>query len=181
MNAIKREKQYIRKLRPAAAKGDLLAWNNIAAAYRILESFPLSARWYRKTAEAGNGNAMVDWGYCLQHAVGVKRNDRAAELMYRSAIACQSITDFAREEAMYHLAVLLLGKPKPNRREAKKLLLDASADGDYPEAETFLLSLNSSEPMTICICRRHLRPRLAKRHCPVHGPREVRCHPSIVV
>ena len=116
-----------------------------------------------------------------QHAVGVKRNDRAAELMYRSAITCQSITDFAREEAMYHLAVLLLGKPKPNRREAKKLLLDASADGDYPEAETFLLSLNSSEPMTICICRRHLRPRLAKRHCPVHGPREVRCHPSIVV
>ena len=71
MNTIEREKQYIRKLRPAAARGDLLAWNNIAAAYRILENFPLSARWYRKTAEAGNGNAMVDWGYCLQHAIGI--------------------------------------------------------------------------------------------------------------
>lgn len=181
MNVIELEKQYIRKLRPAAAKGDLLAWSNIAAAYRILEKFPLSARWYRKTAEAGFGDAMVDWGYCLQHAVGVKGDEPAAELMYRSAITSQSITDFGREEAMYHLAVLLLEKQKPYRREAKKLLLDASADGDYPEAETLLQSFNSSEPMTICICRRHLRPRLAKRHCPVHGPREVRYHPSIVI
>ncbi len=174
MNAIEREYQYIRTMRPAAAKGDVIAMYNIAAAYRILEKFPLSARWYKKAAGAGDGNAMVDWGYCLQHGVGVKKDELAAESMYRSAITSRLITDYSREEARYNLAVLLLGKPTPARREVRRLLRDASADGDYPEAEALLRSFNTFNPMTTCICRRYLRPRLAKRHCPVHGPRGVR-------
>ena len=86
-----------------AARGDSVATSNVAAAYRILGNFRLAARWYKRAAEQGDGEAMVDWGYCVQHGVGVRRNERSAERAYRSAIACQRITDFSREEAMYHL------------------------------------------------------------------------------
>jgi len=72
---------------------------------------------------------------------------------------------------MYHLAVVLLGTPSASsRRAAAKLLRVANADGDYPQAEALLLVVRSANIWNVCICRRNLRPRLAKRHCPLHGP-----------
>lgn len=144
--------------------------SNIAASYRILGNFRLSARWYKKAAEQGDGDAMTDWGYCLQHGVGVRRDETAAECIYRRAIASELITDSGREEAMYHLAIILLGRQSSSaRRAAANLLRNANADGDYPQAETLLLLGGSVDVETVCICRRNLRPRLAKKHCPLHG------------
>ena len=146
--------------------------SNVAAAYRILGNFRLAARWYKRAAEQGDGDAMTDWGYCLQHGVGIRKDERAAERAYRSAIASKWITDYAREEAMYHLAVLLLSrKSAAARRAAAKLLRVANADGDYPQAQALRRIVRSADVRNVCICRRHLRPRLAKRHCPLHGPR----------
>ena len=53
--------------------------SNVAAAYRILENFRLAARWYRKASEQCNGDALTEWGYCLQHGVGVRKDYKAAE------------------------------------------------------------------------------------------------------
>ena len=145
--------------------------SNTAAAYRILGNFRLAARWYKRASEKGDGDAMTDWGYCLQHGVGVRRDEEMAERVYRSAIACKWITDFSREEAMYHLAVLLIGRQSASsRRAAARLLSAADADGDYPQAEALLRTVGSADVREICICRRHLRPRLARRQCPLHGP-----------
>ena len=172
MTALDRENLYIRKWRPIAVRGDSIAMSNVAAAYRILGNNRLAARWFRRAAEQGDGDAMTDWGYCLQHSVGVQRDERSAERVYRSAIACKWITDFSREEAMYHLAVLLLGRQSASsRRAAARLLRDANADGDYPQAQALLRVVRSADVRNVCICRRHLRPRLARRHCPLHGPR----------
>jgi TPR repeat protein len=171
MNALDRENQYLHKWRPIAVRGDSSAMSNVAAAYRILGNFRLAARWYKRAAEQGDGDAMTDRAYCLQHGVGVRRNKRSAERAYRSAIACKWITDFGREEAMYHLAVLLLGRlSASSRRAAARLLRIANADGDYPQAQSLLRSVRSADARNVCICRRHLRPRLARRHCPLHGP-----------
>lgn len=171
MNALERESRYIRKWRPLASRGDSSAMSNVAAAYRILEKFTLAARWYQRAAEKGDGDAMTEWGYCLQHGLGVRRDEKSAERVYRSAIASKWITDFCREEAMYHLALLLIGRrTAASRRAATRLLRDANADGDYPQAQALLRILGSKDIRDICICRRHLRPRLAKRHCPLHGP-----------
>ena len=143
--------------------------SNVVAAYRILGRFRLAARWYKSASERGDGDALVDWGYCLQRGIGIPKDDRAAEQAYRAAIDSKAITDYSREEAMYHLAVLLLNKRSaPSRRAAARLLRLASADGDYPQAEALLRVVNSAHE--VCVCRRHLRPRLARRHCPVHGP-----------
>ncbi len=171
MNAPDRERRYIRKWRPIAIGGDSIAMSNVAAAYRILGKFRLAARWYKRAAEKGDGDAMTEWGYCLQHGVGVRRNEKLAERVYRSAIVCKWITDFSREESMYHLAVLLLGRRSASaRRAAARLLRVANADGDYPQAQALLRIVRSAEVRDVCICRRHLRPRLARRHCPLHGP-----------
>jgi TPR repeat protein len=172
MSALDREKRYIRKWRPKAVRGDGMAMSNIAAAYRILENFRLAARWYRRASERRDGDALTEWGYCLQHGVGTRKDARAAERAYRAAIRSKWMTDYCREEAMYHLAVLLLGRrTASSRRAAVRLLRLASADGDYPQAEVLLQMVLSADLRGVCVCRRHLRPRLAQRHCPVHGPR----------
>jgi TPR repeat protein len=171
MSVLVREKHYIRKWRPKAVRGDAAAMSNVAAAYRILEEFGLAARWYERAAAQGDGDALTDWGYCLQHGVGTGKDERAAERAYRAAIDSKSITDYCREEAMYHLAVILFGRRSTSsRRAAAALLRIASADGDYSQAEELLQIVNSAEVPKVCSCRRHLRPRLAQRHCPLHGP-----------
>ncbi len=171
MTALDREKHYIRKWRLKAVRGDSIAMSNVAAAHRILGNLNLAARWYRRASERRDGDALTEWGYCLQHGVGIRKNDKAAERAYRAAIVSKWITDYWREEAMYHLAVLLLGRRSASsRRAAARLLRIASADGDYPQAEALLQSVKSRNLCAVCVCRRHLRPRLARRHCPVHGP-----------
>lgn len=173
MNARDREMQYIRKWRSKAIRGDSDAMSNVAAAYRILEKFKLSARWYRRASECGDGDALTEWGYCLQHGIGVRKDSRAAERAYRAAVRSGWITDYCREEAMYHLAVLLLGKrSRSSRHAAAELLRVASADGDYPQAEALLQGVKFAGVQDFCNCRRHLRPRLARRHCPLHGPQK---------
>jgi len=148
-----------------------MAMSNVAAAYRILEKFRIAARWNKRAAEKGDGDAMTDWAYCLQHGVGVRRDEKSAEQIYRHAISSKSITDFGREESMYHLATLLLGRRSASsRRAAANLLRVARADGDYPQAQALLRIVGSVDVRDVCICRRGLRPRLAKRHCPLHGP-----------
>ena len=175
MNAHDRENQYIRKWRPFAVRGDNLTMPNVAAAYRILGKLRLAAKWYRRAAERGDGDAMTDWAYCLQHGAGVRRDEASAEQAYRSAIASESITQSSREEAMYYLAVILLGKQSTSsRRAAAKLLRVANTDGDYPQAQTLLEVVTSAAPRNVCTCRRYLRPRLAKRHCRLHGARRGR-------
>lgn len=172
MTARDREKHYLRRWRPKALRGDSIAMSNVAASYRILEKFGLAARWFKRASECGDGDALMDWGYHLHHGVGVRKDELAAERAYRAAIASDCITDYSREEAMYHLAVLLLGRRwASSRRAAAALLRAAAADGDYPQAQALLRDLGSEERRNLCVCRRHLRPRLARRHCPLHSGR----------
>jgi len=159
MTALDREKHYIRKWRGKAVRGDSIAMSNVAAAYRILGNFRLAARWYRRASGQRDGDALTDWGYCLQHGIGIAKDRRAAERAYRAAIESKWITDYCREEAMYHLAVLLLGRRSvSSRRAVATLLRVASADGDYPQAEALLQIMKSADVRGVCVCRRRLRP-----------------------
>ena len=146
MTALDREKHYIRKWRSKAVRGDSIAMSNVAAAYRILGNLRLAARWYKRASEHRDGDALLEWGYCLQHGAGIPKDRRAAERAYWAAIGSDWITDDSREEAMYHLAVLLLGRRSaPCRRAAAGLLRDATADRDYPQAEALLRGVESAD------------------------------------
>ena len=138
---------------------------------QILGKDRLAARWFKRAAEHGDGDALVDWGYCLQNGIGVRKNQRAAEEAFRSAIDSSEITDNSREEAMYYLAILLLRRQSAcSRPAAVRLLRRANMDGDYPQAQVVLRSVGSINFRNVCLCRRHLRSTLAKKSCPLHRP-----------
>jgi uncharacterized protein len=175
MTAIAREMQYLRKWCLKATQGNSMAMSNVAAAYRILGKARLSAHWFKRAAESGDGDALTDWGYCLQHGAGVRKNLPAAERAYRTALRTRSISEYGREEAMYHLAVLLFRRGTAvSRRAAVRLLKRASADGDYPQAVVLLRAIEAEMVPGICVCRRYLRQRLAQRYCPLHTGRKLR-------
>lgn len=164
-----RWRRDIRKWSPQAARGDGTAIYNIGVAYRVLGRARLAAQWFKRAAMAGDGDAMVDFAYCLQHGAGVRRDLALAEKMYRRAIGSYNITEAGREEARYLLAVILLrDRPAASRREARKLLREANVDGDYPVAQRLLDGVVSGREGTACTCRRYLRPGLARVHCPLH-------------
>src|SRR5882762_5473643 len=73
MNALDRENQYIRKWRPKAVRGDSAAMSNLAAAYRILKDFRLAARWYKRAAAHGDGDALTDWGTAFSMVLALER------------------------------------------------------------------------------------------------------------
>lgn len=166
-----RWRRDIRKWRPLAARGDAMAIHNIAVAYRVLGRARLSAQWFKKAAMTGDGDAMVDYAYCLQHGAGVRRDLAQAEEVYRRAVEFDYVTEASREEARYLLSVILLREKSGSpRREAVKLLEAATADGDYPVAQRFLEEVAAGTEGAACTCRRYLRPGLARRYCGLRRP-----------
>src|SRR4051812_22853116 len=73
MGVREREEAYIRRQRRLLPKGDGTAASNIAAAYRILGRHRLAFGWWRKGAARGDGDALLEVGYCYQHGLGVRR------------------------------------------------------------------------------------------------------------
>ena len=149
--------------------GDSIAMSNIAAGYRILGRRSLAFRWWKRGADAGDGDDLLEVAYCYHHGLGVRRNAAAAARAYAGAIGSTAITQFAREEAMYHLAVLLLSTRRTAvvRSRVVKLLARANADGDYPQAAELATAIDSSRG-ALCTCRRGLRPGLGRVHCQRH-------------
>jgi TPR repeat protein len=164
-----REVAAIARLRPRAIAGDSVAVSNIAAGYRILGRWRLAFRWWARGAAAGDGGDMLEAAYCYHHGLGVRRNVAAARRLYERAIQSRTISQFEHEEAMYHLAVLLLqiSRNDAARARARKLLRDANVDRDYPQAATLHASV-STHGQELCVCRRRLRPGVGRVACSLH-------------
>ena len=167
-----RELAAIARLRPRALDGDPIAVSNIGAGYRILGRRTLAFRWWKRAADAGDGSDMLEVAYCYNHGLGVRRDEGAAARYYEAAIRNDNISQLEQEEAMYHLAILLMEKRGNGavRRRAVNLLREANADGDYPQAAELLASMDTPE-FEPCTCRRSLRPALARIACSLHRPK----------
>jgi TPR repeat protein len=169
MTVRERELAYLRRQRVRLRKGDHFAAANIAAAYRILGKHALAFRWWKRSAEQGYGDELLEVGYCYQHGAGVRRDTRAAERAYRAAISSRNVTQFGREEAMYHLAVLLFQRNQDgSSSEVRRLLRRANADGDYPQAAILSSNVSATGVNEVCVCRRGLRRGLSVLKCPLH-------------
>ena len=166
---VRRIRAEIVRLRRRARDADAVAISNIAANYRLLGCRRLAFVWWVRGAAAGDGEDLLEVAYCFQHGLGVRRNTGSAESSYLSAIRADSICAYSREEAMYHLATLLLGKGRvAGRRRAISLLKRAAADRDYSQADVLLSALRAGTSTSICCCRRGLARRLRIVCCPVH-------------
>jgi hypothetical protein len=153
--------------------GDLTTMSNIAAGYRILGRPSLAFRWWKRAADAGDGQRQaLELAYCYHHGSGVRKDARAAARACASAIKSSAISQFEKEEASYHLAVSLLSTHRlaTVRARVVKLLREANVDGDYPQAAELEASLESPT-IAFCVCRRGLRPGLGRRYCRRHWGR----------
>ncbi len=161
----------IATLKAAARAGDQIARDNIPVAYRDLGKLRLAFAWSKRLASEGDGDAALDVGYAYQYGIGVRRNPRLAGAAYRQAIRARRITDYGREEAMYHFAVLLLDEGlAPGRRgRAASLLARANQDGDFPAAALLARQLAESVQLAPCRCRRGFsRDIKGQARCPRH-------------
>jgi TPR repeat protein len=160
----------IRWYRAAWRAGATTAASNLATVLRDRSDLAGAFRWWRRAAAVGDGDALVDVGYAQQYGLGTRRNPRLARASFESAIHSSQITEFGREEAMYHLAVLLLDEGSASaRRRARSLLRRASAGGDFPEAAGLLAAARAGSPSVRCRCRRgYARKGLGQAECPAH-------------
>jgi hypothetical protein len=159
----------IQNLRKQFRRGDPIAATNIAATYRELGNTRRAFQWWRR-ASGSDGDAWLEVGYCLQYGIGTRRNVAAAITAYRRTIASDHTTEYACEEAQYHLAIALVDRGGlGSRREVERLLTAAAGDGDYPQAAALLSQLRGQQPLRMCRCRRGLARRLGgKARCPLH-------------
>lgn len=171
MGIYKRTERGMARLRFRARRGELIAASNLAAEYRILRRPSLAYRWWQKAiALQENGDDLLELGFCLQHGIGVRRDPGRAAETYMKASRSSLSTEGAREEALYHLATLLLDR-SGGRRRAAELLRRANADDDYPQARALLAQLSSRETeLHVCHCRRWLMRSVGgAAQCGIHG------------
>jgi TPR repeat protein len=136
----------------------VVAAHNIPIAYRDAGNLRRAVFWWRRFATRGDGDAALDLGYAYQYGLGVRRAPQQAVESYRQAIRSRHITEYGREEAHYHLAVLTLDAAGAGaRRAALALLRRAARDGDFAQAAHLAAALQRRARLSICRCRRGRR------------------------
>jgi TPR repeat protein len=162
----------LRWYRRAWRGGNSTAALNVANVYRHEREFRLAFQWWKRAADLGDGDGAVDAGYCYQYGIGTRPSSRRARRMYERALASKLVSARGREEAMYYLALVHLDGGRP--RLARPLLVRASADGDFPEAEALLAEIRSRKTAVPCRCRLDIVKTLpGHAPCPRH-PRSTR-------
>jgi TPR repeat protein len=160
--------QAIRWYRRAARSGDSTAMSNLATVYRDAGKATLAFQWWKRAADMRDGDAAVNVGYCYQYGIGTRKYAAIAKRMFRRAIASRDISQFGREEAMYHLAVQFIDEGK--RQLAFPLLKRATADNDFPEAASVLNQLATESDYLPCRCKRSINKELrGHTKCSLHS------------
>lgn len=153
--------------RRAIKQGELIAPANLATIYRDQGNLRLAHYWYLRAKKMGDDDAAVDAGYGYLYGIGVRRNVRTARRLMRFAVQSNYVTQYSREEALYHLAVAEVDSGSPIR--AIPFLVKANKDGDYPEAASLLARIRAKTELRPCRCRRYLYKYLpGHAKCPVH-------------
>jgi uncharacterized protein len=119
------------------------AANNIASIYRDRKDHRRAFVWYRKAAEAGDGDAFVEIAVRYLRGQGVRKDASCGVELLRRAIRSTRITESGRDDAKYHLGVCYwrgVGVQMSIAR-ARKWLTDANRAGDHPAAARALASL----------------------------------------
>jgi TPR repeat protein len=140
----------------------------LATVYRDAGKAGLAFQWWKRAADMRDGDAAVDVGYCYQYGIGTSKNAANAKRMFRRAIAFRNISQYGREEAMYHLAVQFIDEGK--RQLAFPLLKRATADDDFPEAASVLNQLRTESDYVPCRCKRSINKQLrGHTKCSLHA------------
>ncbi len=175
MQKTDRLKNEIGLLKRKLRVGDPTAENNLAVIYRKLGNRKRAFFWWKRAVETwGDGDSLLEIGYCYQYGIGVRRSKKNASQAYWKVIQSTNCTEYGCEEAKYHLAISLLdtGENSVIKRTIIKLLEEAATDGDFPQAFALLEQLKKRTPRQLCRCRRSLLRSLGgQSQCRLHAPR----------
>lgn len=146
------------------------AANNLATWHRDRGNLRLAVAWYRRAADARDGDAHVTLAYCHYYGLGTTKSTARALRELDRADRTSDITPYGHEEALYLRAVALIdGARRRDQRRALKLLQLANRDGDYPEASALERQIMAGVELAPCRCRRHQdRSTLGQAACPQH-------------
>jgi TPR repeat protein len=130
-------------LRKAFRAGESCAAQNIAITYRENGDLKTAFKWFRRAAEAGDGDALIQLGIHYYWGKGVRKNPRAAVRCFRAATRVKNISGMGRDDAFFFLGIACregrgVQASIPN---AKKFFNRANIDGDHVAAETMLSRL----------------------------------------
>ena len=135
-------------LKRAFRSGDSCAAQNIAITYRQMGDLKSAFNWFRKSAETGDGDALVQLGIHHYWGKGTRKNPKAAVSCFRRAAKAQNICEAGKDDAFFWLGVARFQGQgvKPSTAKARKLFERANIDDDHPAARKILRLLESSDP-----------------------------------
>ena len=122
------------------------AANNIATIYRDRKDQRRAFVWYRKAADAGDGDALVEVAVRYLRGKGVRKDPAHGVELLRRAIRSSRITEAGRDDAKYYLGLCYLRGSGVNASvaRARKWLAEASRAGDHPAAARALAGLHQA-------------------------------------
>jgi TPR repeat protein len=130
-------------LRKAFRAGVPCAAQNIAITYRENGDLKTAFKWFRRAAEAGDGDALIQLGIHYYWGKGVRRNPRAAVQCFRAATKVKNISGMGRDDAFFFLGIAYhegrgVQASIPN---AEKFFKQANIDSDHVAADKMLSKL----------------------------------------
>jgi len=136
-------KLAIKWLKRAYKGGESCAANNIAITYRESNNFRRAIHWFKKSADSGDDEALLQLGIHYYWGKGVRINHQRAFDLYRKVVKSKGICEASRDDANFYLALAYLeGKGVMKTvSTAKRLLRRANRDGDHPAARALLQEL----------------------------------------
>ena len=130
-------------LRRAYRAGNACAAQNIAITYRQAGDLRAAVKWFRKSVEANDGDALVQLGIHYYWGKGVRKNPKAAVRCFRMATSAKFISGFGRDDAFFLLGLAYSQGEgvTTSISKAKRLLERANLDNDHPAARKMLSRL----------------------------------------
>jgi len=116
---------------------------NIAITYRENGDLKTAVKWFRKSADGGDGDAMIQLGIHHYWGKGVRKNPKAAVHCFRMATKTRDISEWGRDDAFFFLGIAYSeGRGvRASIPAARRLFKRANIDGDHLAAGRMLLQL----------------------------------------
>jgi len=92
-------------LRKAFHSGDSFAAQNIAITYRENGDLKAAVKWFRQSADGGDGDALIQLGIHHYWGKGIRRNHKAAVQCFRMATKARDISEYGRDDAFFFLGI----------------------------------------------------------------------------
>ena len=121
--------------------------SNIAITYRENGNLRAAFRWFQKSADLGDDDALVQVGIHYYWGKGVKKNPTAAIRCFRAATKGNNICEFGRDDAFFFLGVANFEGQgvKKSIPTAKRSFERANKDNDHPAAQKMLRMINQAK------------------------------------